>query len=187
MTLRRGFKSEASWFARALRLELGLRPHDPLCPWTLAKHLAIPVIPISDLRPFAPEAVLALMTRGRDWFSAATIFVGRHGRRRVICHNDGNAKTRQASDIAHELSHALLGHTAAEMFERDPIAEEEAQWMGPALLVSDEAAVRIAQQGLSIPAAAHAFSVSDQLMRMRLNVTAALKRVKHYRRGKRSA
>ncbi len=173
MTLRRGFKAEASWFARALRQELGLEPWDPLCPWGLAKHLAIPVIPLSDLRPFAPEVVHALMTRGRDWFSAVTIFVGRRGRRRVICHNDGNAKTRQAADISHELSHAVLGHSAAEMFERDPIAEDEAQWMGPALLVSDEAAIRIAQQGLSLQAAARTFAVSDQLMRMRLNVTAA--------------
>jgi Zn-dependent peptidase ImmA (M78 family) len=177
MTLRRGFKSDANWYARVLRGELGLRPSDPLSPWELAKHLAITIVPLSNLRRYAPEQAQILMTRGRKWFSAVTIFTGRYGRSRLICNNGGNALTRQAADISHELAHALLGHTSKQIFQRDAVAEEEAQWMGPTLLVPEEAALSIARRRLSISEAARLFGVSESLVRMRLNVTAAFKRM----------
>src|SRR5262249_38487848 len=138
MTFRRGFKAEANWFATSLRAELGLRSYDPLCPWRLAELLAIRIVAISELRKFAPHSVAFLMTSGRGKFSAVTVFFGRHGTTRLICHNDANAKTRQTADVSHELSHALLGHPPKRMFEHDPSAEAEARWMGPTLLVPDE-------------------------------------------------
>ncbi len=176
MSLRRGFKAEADWYAREMRRELKLNPHDPLCPWQLANHLEIEIVKLSGYRKEASEAVGYLMSKGRDHFSAVTVFPTRHGRKRVICTNDSHAKTRQAASVSHELSHALLGHPPTDMFEVDPIAEEEAHWMGPALLVSVEAAMRIAFRKISIDDAAEHYGVSADLMRMRLNVTGALKR-----------
>ena len=48
--LRRGFKKEANEYAKEFRQELGLRAHDPLCPWKLAEHLAIPVKPLCHIK-----------------------------------------------------------------------------------------------------------------------------------------
>jgi hypothetical protein len=183
MTLRRGFKTEAEWFARELRRDLRVQPHAPISPWALADRLSIPVVPLSQLRPHAPQAIAFLMTRGRDSFSAVTIFVGNYGKSRVICHNDGNARTRQAADIAHELSHAILGHSPRQMFLDDPVAEDEAKWMGPTLLVPNEAARHVVWRGQSIEESALEFGVSVDLMRMRLNVSGALKRAKRLRRS----
>ena len=182
MEFRRGFKSEAAKHAAALRQELGLPPHAPLCPWQLAGHLEIPIIPLSQLESYDRAAILHLMGIGRDEFSAVTIFLGRHQRRRAICHNDAHAKTRQAANVAHELAHAILAHARTLMFDRDPIAEAEANWLGPALLVSEEAAWHIAKHGIAPEAAALMYKVSNDVMRMRLNVTGALIRAERLRR-----
>lgn len=183
--MRRGFKTEANDYAREFREELELAMTGPLCPWKLAKYLEIPVITLSSLEPLAPREVRFLLRRGRDYFSAVTLF---GGTRRAILHNDGNAKTRQAADIAHELAHAILGHPPIRAFGEDGKRvindeyEEEARWLGPALLVSEEAAVAIARSGRSIEEAANEFRVSPAILRMRLNVTGAYRRVSR-RRG----
>lgn len=64
----------------------------------------------------------------------------------------------------------------------DRAMEEEANWLGPALLVSDEAAMHIAALGLTIAKASDMYGVSEPLVRMRLNVTGAYQRVANRRR-----
>lgn len=64
---------------------------------------------------------------------------------------------------------------ACRHFDRD--AADEADWLGPALLVSEEAALRIAREGIQLVDAAELYGVSEQVMRFRLNVTVAHKRV----------
>jgi Zn-dependent peptidase ImmA (M78 family) len=179
MGLRRGFKKEANEYAREFRIELGLPCWSPLCPWKLASHLEIPLLRLSDLKGKAGVEVEYLMKHGRDFFSAVTVF---GGVKRAILHNDGNAKTRQAADIAHEIAHAVLGHPPHALFEGNgqrkinAIAEEEAKWLGPALLVSEEAALLVARSGRPVAEAAKEYGVSIALMRMRLNVTGAMRR-----------
>ena len=176
MSLRRGFKAECDAYSREFRAELSLAPHDPLCPWALAKHFEIPVIALSALGPSIPTEVRFLKSVGRDFFSAVTIFVGQ---RRAILHNDGNARTRQASDVAHELAHAILMHPPTPLFNDirsrtvDKVVEAEAQWLGPALLISAEAALHIARSGVAAAVAARKYGVSESLLCMRLNVTGA--------------
>lgn len=105
------------------------------------------------------------------------------GVKRAILHNDGNAKTRQAADISHEIAHAVLGHPPEALFDGNgkrkinAIAEEEAKWLGPALLVSEEAALLVAKSGRPVAEAAEEYGVSVALMRMRLNVTGAVRRI----------
>ncbi len=53
----------------------------------------------------------------------------------------------------------------------------ETNWLGPALLVSEEAAIHIAVQGMEINLASDRYGASPQLVRMRLNVTGATIRV----------
>lgn len=173
MKLRRGFKAEAEQHASELRSELGLTGDAPLCPWRLAEYLEIPVKTLATISVLEPEAVKYLLGAGREHFSAVTLFRDSRGMGRIICHNDSHALTRQRSNLAHELAHAILLHPPTAMFDCDPIAEAEAAWLGPALLVPSDAARKIAVNGFDYDEAAKAFGVSVDLMRMRLNVTGA--------------
>ena len=187
MALRRGFKTEANEHARELRAELGLAPHAPLCPWTLAEHLGIPLMRLSELARAEPAAVRHLMRAAPDAFSAATLFAGY---RRLIIYNDGHHPRRQAADLAHEISHGLLGHPPSPIFDDfgcrrfNRAHEEEANWLGPALLISEEAALHIVEQRMSITVAIMTYGVSRDLITMRIGVTGAHRRVE--RRSKRS-
>ncbi|QDV14136.1 hypothetical protein CA51_40300 [Rosistilla oblonga] len=170
---RRGFKTEAESHALELREELKLADHAPICPWKVAEHLEIPVHTLRSIRDVEPKAYAYLSGVGHEYFSAVTLFGGTHGCTRMICHNDSHAKTRQRANLAHELAHAILLHPPTEMFECDPDAEEEAKWLGPALLVPHPAAIKIAFTSAPIEVAAESYGVSKVLMRMRLNVTGA--------------
>jgi Zn-dependent peptidase ImmA (M78 family) len=180
MALRRGFKNEANEIAREVRKELGLRPVDRLDPWRLAGHLDIPVVPLSALEDTAPDGVRHFTAVEPGAFSAVTVF---RGPTRLIVHNDSHTQGRQASNIAHELGHGLLLHPPAPALgdggcrEWDQILEEEANWLAGALLVSEEAAVLVVRRSLSLEEAATAYGVSEAMMRFRINVTGARKRV----------
>lgn len=188
--LRRGFKKEAHALAREVRADLGLTPVDPLDPFALAGILEIPVYPLSDLRDGAAEAVRHLMERDPSAFSAVTIF---EGMRKTIWHNDGHALVRQRSNLAHEIAHALLFHTPGS--DPDPVrarpwdrtAEDEVQWLGGALLVSDEAALALARAGNDTVSGAARYGVSTEMLTYRLNVTGALIRAARSRRRASSA
>ncbi len=180
MTLRRGFKTEANWYARELRRELGLRARAPLCPFALAEHLAIPVKPLSSYCDRLPGDVSFLRNGGGAEFSAVTVFAGTA---RLIVYNDGHHPLRSRSDLAHELAHGVLGHPPAPPLSTegcrnfDPQLEDEANWLGPALLISEEAALWIARKKLTTAAASKLFEVSRPVIQMRLNVTGAKRRV----------
>lgn len=181
MTLRRGFKQEANEYAREFREELHLRPYEPLSPWDLAQHLEIDILSLSSLRQTVSESVYHLMQVDRSSFSAATVFCGS---KRLIIVNDAHSDSRQASDLSHELAHGILGHPPTEPFNEfgcrnfNPNLEEEANWLGPALLISEEAALSIAMLGMSRARAASQYGCTQSIVRMRLNVTGAVKRVR---------
>ncbi len=186
--LRRGFKTEANAIAREVRVDLGLAPADPLDPRALAGFLGIPLVPLRSLVTSAPDVVRHFSGRERGAFSALTMF---YGHRRVILYNDSHSLGRQASDIAHELSHALLQHPPEVAIDHrgrrnwNQDLEDEATWLAGALLISDEAAIEIAKTQMSADVAAVAYGVSKQMILWRLNVTAALYRVGLSRKGKR--
>lgn len=181
MGLRRGFKSEANWYAREIRRELGLAPHSRLCPQQLADHLDFPLIPLSAYLDHEPEAVGYFRSaRGQGEFSAITLFDAGRG---VIVHNDSHDPKRQAANIAHELAHRLLMHPplppigADGSRHYDPVQEAEANWLGPALLISDEAALLIVRRRYTLQQASELYGVSIELVRFRLNVSGASRRV----------
>lgn len=181
MALRRGFKTEANVTAREIRAELGLAADAALCPFLTAIHLDVSVLKLSAFKKSYPNAVSYLMSKaGQSEFSAVTVCVGS---KRIVVYNDGHSPVRCAANIMHELSHLLLMHPphllCGENGKRhfDAVMEEEANWLGPALLVSDEAAVAIARRGLPLRNAANEYGVSTQLMQMRFNVTGAQRRV----------
>lgn len=180
MVLVRGFKADANRMAREVRGELGLAPTAPLDPWRLAEHLDVPVLALSVLAAGAPRAVAQFQEVDPSEFSAVTVFAGR---RRLVVYNDVHTRGRQSSNLAHELAHALLLHPAAPALDtngrrvwRDEL-EEEADWLAGSLLVPDEAAFALAQGRIAVDLAAGRYGVSEAMMRFRLNVTGAAKRV----------
>lgn len=167
--------------ARDVRAELQLAATDPLSMLRLAEHLAIPLKRLRTLQAEHPDAVRHFTSTETGAFSAVTVF---HGRRRVIWYNDSHAPTRIESDLAHEIAHALLQHPPqAALDERGcriwPAEhEEEADWLGGALLVSEEAALLVAAQRIPLSESARMYGVSPDMMRFRLNVTGATRRTR---------
>lgn len=180
MTLRRGFKSDAESIAREIRGELLLTSAAPLDVFRLADHLAIPILPMSRLAAAVPDSVRHFNDSGRSAFSAVTVFLGTF---RIVVHNDSHSTGRQASNIAHELAHALLLHPPAPALDDDknrnwdPQIEEEANWLAGTLLVPEEAALLIVRNQWSDLHAASVFGVSEDMVRYRVQVTGARLRV----------
>jgi len=181
---RRGFKAEANTIAREIREELGLHPVDPLDPWNLAKHLAIPVFTLRQFAEEAPKAYKLFRNLEEGAFSAVTVF---SGSARVIVHNEFHARVRQASNLAHEISHALLMHPPMQAFDArgcrnwNEELENEANWLAGALLISEEAALQIARNDISIEYVSAKYGVSQKMVQFRLNVTGAYKRIRRER------
>jgi Zn-dependent peptidase ImmA (M78 family) len=180
MALRRGFKKEANAIVKEIRAELGLTLMAPLDSWALAEHLEIPVMTLSSISEDVPDSVHHFSVVNSSEFSAMTVFCGT---RRVIVYNDSHTKGRQASDIAHEVSHGLLLHPPRPALNvngcrnwNDDV-EDEAQWLAGALLISEEAALSIAKRGLPPEQAATFYGVSQQMVRWRLGITGAHKRL----------
>ena len=177
--LRRGFKAEADAYAVDFRKELQLRPASPLDMFKLAEHLAIPVMALSALRGELEPASFQLLTGpARSPFSAMTLYFGR---RRAIIYNDAHASTRQQSDLAHEISHAVLDHSPTELTNEsggrhyNKTLEDEAACLSGVLLVPLAAAIAVAASGDALAEAAARYNISVAMMRMRLNQSGALR------------
>lgn len=185
MAYRRGFKTEANNIAIEVRNELDLGVLDRLDPRRLADFLEIPIVDLSDFISEAP-AVSHLLEVEVDAFSAVTVFAGT---RRTIVHNDGHAPARQNSNLAHELAHGLLLHpptpalddTGCRYWNQD--IEDEATWLAGVLLVPEPATIEIARGTWTRPEAARHFGVSTQMIRYRVNMTGAVRRVQRMRAG----
>ena len=186
--MRRGFKTEAKWIARQVRDDLGLSLTDPLDPWELAEWLEIPVLRLSEFQESAEGAYRYFREQGRSEFSAVTVF---DGNRRLIVHNDSHSPGRQASNVCHELAHGLLLHAPTPALDDKGCRnwskeiEEEANWLSGVLLVPDEAAIEVMKSGVGLDQAAVHYGVSVQLMKFRVNVSGARKRVQRFSRASR--
>ncbi len=180
MALRRRFIGEANEIALSIRTELGLVASAPMSPWVVAEHLDIPVVKMSSLSNEAPTGVAHFSSRSQSDFSGLTVF---YGLSRMIVHNDFHSLGRQANDVSHEVSHALLRHQPSPALDNlgcrfwDGRIEEEAAYLGGALLVPQEATLSIARRGLTTQAAALEYGVLQSLITYRMRITAARVRV----------
>lgn len=174
--LRRGFVKESEEYAVEFRQELGVPENGPLCPFALAKHLEIPVTPIST-HPTIPDTVkLHFATTGQSSFSAVTIADGSF---REVLHNDYQHPNRCASSIMHEIAHVVLGHPPKPPFlgdtcrSFDPVMEKEANELGFTLLVPKPAALFAVEAFHNRSAAAAHYGVSLALLDYRIRKTNA--------------
>lgn len=181
MAYYRGFKAEAERLAVSTRQEMGLKEHARLDPHDLAAYLAIDVVPLSTYANSAEFAEFAddvhyLQHVEPTVCSAYTVF---EGSERTIVHNDVHPLGRQASNIAHELSHGLLLHAPSPVLDilgcrnwKSDI-EDEANYLAGALLVPSKAAWSIAKRRVSFDRAATEYGCSTEMIRWRVNITGA--------------
>lgn len=185
MGYRRGFKTEANQMAHQVRAELGLGPLERLDPRSLAHDLGIPVFDLTAMREL-DASILHLVDVDTAAFSAVTIF---DGSRRGIVHNDTHALGRQNSNLTHELAHGLLFHPptphlddiGCRFWNQD--IEDEATWLAGVLLVPEAATIEIVKQKISLADASSRYGVSEEMVRWRINMTGAHKRVQRLHRA----
>lgn len=183
MSLRRGFKASANRLAVRLRHGQDCAPHEPIDLEIIAERLDIEIVPLSSFAKETPKAVQQLSITDSDAFSATTIRF--ETGKRIIIDNDSHHPRRQRSNLSHEISHVLLGHPFSYPIDNsgcrnhDRDLEEEANWLGATILISDEAALHILRQGIDEEAACSAYGVSLPLLRMRINGSGA--RIRHSR------
>lgn len=192
MALQRGFKTDANWISGGIREELGLSLLAKMDVGRLADHLSVPVERLSQMEGVQSEFSHQLGVKDPEAFSAVTVF---NGSRRKIIYNDAHGPGRCASNIAHELAHALLLHPptpplddrGCRIWNQD--IEDEADWLAGVLLITEEVALSIVRRDLAITAAASEFGVSTKMLQWRINKSGARIRVERgrARRARRSA
>jgi Zn-dependent peptidase ImmA (M78 family) len=185
--LRAGFTAEAESIAEGSRAELRIRNIDRLDPLRLAGRLEIPVLSLRQLAsmdiaaPDLEEAIELLHGAEQDALSALTVF---DGSRRMILFNSEHTAARQVSDIMHELAHGLLLHKPAPALDDrgcrswNTVVEDEANYLGGALLIPAKAARWVAKLGMSEDATARRFGCSVEMVRWRLNASGARRLIK---------
>lgn len=178
MTLPRGFKANAEREALRLRHELGLRDTDALKVEDLAEHLGVKVVSADRL---IDRTRLEDLERVQAYaFSAATFQINDQS---YVVTNPLRAPERQTSDVAHELSHIMLGHDLTEVREVSgmpfrtcrPDEEEQATAFGGTILLPRTLLLDAARRKLSPEQIAAQYGVTDEMARFRYNTTGVAK------------
>ena len=175
MALRRGFKSEAERIAGRVRADLGLDAAQSVKPELIAELLGIEVRAGDELIP--RERFEELEAIQPNSFSACTLRPSPD--RVVVVHNPLSFKTRQRSDVAHEIAHTLLDHDLsrvqrlgdATFLSCDPIQEEEADWLSGCLLLPRALLLAEVRRGSDAKDIAMKCGVSERMAKYRLGVT----------------
>jgi Zn-dependent peptidase ImmA (M78 family) len=189
--VKRGFKSNAEHIAAEVRAELNLDRAGRMDAHKLAEHLAIPVFTIGEIAKLDPRNSFAhhFSIVDPDSFSAVTVFCGH---KRFIVHNENHHPNRQASNLAHEISHTLLEHLPTALSGRDgkrywnSEVEQEANWLGAALLVPREEALEMSKNRCTVAQIASHFGVSEALCLWRIRQSGIDKQVERWRLYRRS-
>lgn len=177
-TLERGFKSWAERTATGMRRELSLSPFQPLEPRELAAYLQVQLLTPHQVDGITQEILHQLLVKDPWGWSALTL--GR-GQSALVIYNPTHSPGRQASDIAHELAHIVLGHQPATMImspdgklvmrSYNQKQEEEANWLAWALLLPREALLSLKRRRATVSDIAAAFGVTEVLVEYRIRVT----------------
>jgi Zn-dependent peptidase ImmA (M78 family) len=190
--LRRGFKTWCENAARGYRRELDLEPFAALDPRQLASKMKVKIWTPHDV-PGLPLASLRQLTKTdpSSWSAVTICFADKS----LVIVNDQDSPERQNNSLAHELSHIVLGHKAAQVFvsssgqmllsEYDRVQEEEADCLSGTLLVPRDALLNFLAQGHDHARVAAHFVVTREVLQMRINLTGVGKQLsnrRHYSR-----
>lgn len=181
--MRRGFKAEAERRAEAARKGLGLAPLAKLCPWAYAENLGAYVLGADDL-DLSREHATQLLERDPDSWSGMTLA---EDDLLLIILNSSHSRRRQAATLMHEIAHHLLGHVPASvqvsasglvlLSDYSDEQEEEADWLGGALLLPQVALMHHRGLGTTVRDIANMFGVSEDLCHWRCRMTGVEKRM----------
>ena len=104
----------------------------------------------------------------------------RFGNEPIVVMNTAHSPARQASSLMHECAHLILNHEPVEAGQvangllmvsgYRPQQEGEADWLAGALLLPRVALLAIIQGGMPPHDAARTYGVSEDMLRMRLNL-----------------
>ena len=192
MSLERGFKAWSERVAQSLREDLKLTPEAPMPARLLAEHLDIILMTPSQIDDLPTDILRQLTVVDPTGWHALSLEI--QGVRTVI-YNDRSSTRRQSSDISHELAHIIRAHEPSQLLfsetnnfamrSYDPKQEDEANWLGWALLLPRPALIRCVDQRMSNDAIAAEYEVSEQLVEFRKRMTGVSKQTQR-RRGPRT-
>jgi Zn-dependent peptidase ImmA (M78 family) len=175
--LRRGFKALAERNSLAARQALNLTPAAALDPWAFAEYLHVIILDFASLG-LTHDAISQLTIIDGDSWSAMTL---REKNTYVIVINPAHARTRQRSDLMHELAHIQLKHTPSRvevsklglllLSDYSDDQEQEADWHAAALLLPREGLLQMRVQQNSTAQIAAYYGVSEPLCEWRLRMT----------------
>jgi hypothetical protein len=175
--VRRGFKAQAERTSVEAREALGLGPCTPLDPFRYADHLNVTILEFAKLG-LRSHAVHQLTVIDGDSWSAMTIS---HEDAYAIVINPAHAMTRQRSDLTHELAHIKLRHVPVRvevsetglllLSDYSDEQEQEADWLGAALLLPRDGLVQQRSARKSTAEIAAYYGVSTALCEWRLRMT----------------
>src|SRR2546426_4044652 len=173
--------------ALALRDFAGVREHDPLDPFALARFARLMVVDFDQVKGLSPESRAHLLgPAAEEWSGGACSRPLPNGWRIVIL-NPAHGIHRNRATLMEEVAHVFLGHQpnrlaaiaqdkkagSRRMLARDyNAADEEAAYaIGSAALVPYEALRRLVIEGRTASEIARRFRVSNQLAEYRIKVT----------------
>ena len=182
-SMRRGFKAETERRAEAARKGLGLAPTAKLCPWIYADCLGAYVLGADEL-DLPPVHAKQLLDRDPDSWSGMTL--AEDGIFLVVL-NSSQSRRRQAATLMHEIAHHILEHVPASvqvsasglvlLSDYSDDQEEEADWLGGALLLPQVALLQHRSLGSTPSEIAQHFGVSEDLAQWRCRMTGVERRM----------
>ena len=177
----RGFKAWSERTALGFRRDLQTDPSGAIDPHEIARHLDILVWTPHDVAHVVDLAEVhldQLLKHDPSSWSAVTLILPLH---KVIILNSNHALVRQNSDLMHELAHLILEHKPARvdvtsgklmiLDTYDKFQEEEANWLGGAILVPRDALLEVLSRNRRNENAASHFNVSTQMIEWRCRMT----------------
>ena len=183
--MRRGFKAQAERLAEKIRSEVGARNSGDLDAAALAAHAGAGVRRADELTSLSKLKELEALQPGA--FSACTFQVmGRS----VIVYSPLASYGRTQSDLAHEVSHIILGHQVQTIqqldgisfFTCDPDEEQEANWLAGCLLLPRKLLLQAVSRGLSARDIAKEYGVSSSMAEFRIRATGVSRQLRAARR-----
>ncbi len=176
--MRRGFKAWAEREAIEHRHHLDLKVDAPLPAAQLAASFGVSIISPELIPGMSQEHLECLLQRDKSSWSAITVSAGDVT---AIIRNTGHARTRQESNLMHELAHIICKHAPSELMqvgelpfllrEYNAEQEEEASWFGACLQLPRPALLWAVKRRITVLEMVQHFQASEELIRFRRQVT----------------